>query len=227
MIIHQAFRYELDPTNIQRGRLTSHAGAARYAWNWGLDQVKKALDARAAGGGTASMPNAIDLHRTWNAWKKQPGNCEWWSENSKCAYQEAFHDLDRALNAYWRARRMGRRFGFPKFKKGRADHFRLTDPVRVQPHAVVLPRIGAIRTKEATTKLRGRILSATCRREADRWFVSLCVRTDRPDPVVVEGAPVGIDRGLRTFGVLSDGGTIDSLGALEGGLRKLRALTKQ
>jgi transposase len=130
----------------------------------------------------------MELHRTWNAWKKQPGTCAWWSENSKCAYQEAFRDLDRACNAYWRARRVGRRVGFPRFKKkGRADHFRLTDPVRVQPRAVVLPRIGAVRTKEATTKLHGRILSATCRREADRWFVSLCVRTNRPDPVVVDG----------------------------------------
>lgn len=227
MIIHQAFRYELDPTNVQRGRLASHAGAARYAWNWALEQVKTVLDARATGDSTASVPNAMELHRTWNAWKKQPGNCAWWSENSKCAYQEAFRDLDRACNAYWRARRVGRRVGFPKFKKkGRRDHFRLTQPINVQPHAVVLPRIGAIRTKEATTKLQGRILSATCRREADRWFVSICVRTDRPDPVIVDGTTIGIDRGLRTFGVLSDGDIIDSPRALEGGLRKLRRLNK-
>jgi putative transposase len=227
VIIYQAFRYELDPTNVQRGRLTSHAGAARYAWNWALEQVKKALDARAAGGDTASVPDAMELHRMWNAWKKQPGNCAWWSENSKCAYQEAFRDLDRACNAYWRARRSGRRVGFPRFKKkGRADHFRLTDPVRVQPRAVVLPRIGAIRTKEVTTKLQGRILSATCRREADRWFVSLCVRTERPDPHPVVGAAIGIDRGLRSFGVISNGEIIHSPQALERGLRKLRRLNR-
>jgi putative transposase len=227
VIIYQAFRYELDPTNVQRGRLASHAGAARYAWNWALEQIKTALNTRAAGDGTASVPNAIELHRMWNAWKKRPGNCAWWSENSKCAYQEAFRDLDRACNAYWRARRAGRRVGFPKFKKkGRADHFRLTQPIRIHPHAVVLPRIGAIRTKEATTKLRGRILSATCRREADRWFVSLCVRTDRPDSVVVDGTTIGIDRGIRTFGALSDGGIIENPQALEGGLRKLRRLNK-
>jgi putative transposase len=188
VIIYQAFRYELDPTNIQRGQLASHAGAARYAWNWGLNRVKLALEARAAGDSAAPVPNAMELHRMWNTWKKQPGNCSWWSENSKCTYQEAFRDLDRACKAYWRARRVGRRVGFPKFKKkGRTDHFRLNDPVRVQPRAVVLPRIGPVRTKEATTKLQGRILSATCRREADRWYVSLCVRTDRPDPIAVKG----------------------------------------
>lgn len=163
----------------------------------------------------------------WNTWKKQPGNCSWWSENSKCTYQEAFRDLDRACKAYWRARRVGRRVGFPKFKKkGRTDHFRLNDPVRVQPRAVVLPRIGPVRTKEATTKLQGRILSATCRREADRWYVSLCVRTDRPDPIAVKGVAVGIDRGLKTFAVLSNGDIIDSPQALERGLRKLRRLNK-
>jgi putative transposase len=216
VIIYQAFRYELDPTNIQRGRLASHAGAARYAWNWGLNRVKLALEARAAGDSAATVPNAMELHRMWNTWKKQPGNCSWWSENSKCTYQEAFRDLDRACKAYWRARRVGRRVGFPKFKKkGRTDHFRLNDPVRVQPRAVVLPRIGPVRTKEATTKLQGRILSATCRREADRWYVSLCVRTDRPDPIAVKGVAVGIDRGLKTFAVLSNGDMIDSPQALQ------------
>lgn len=173
MIIYQAFRYELDPTNVQRGRLASHAGASRYAWNWALERVKEALEARAAGEIANSVPNAFELHRAWNIWKKQPGNCAWWAENSKCAYQEAFRDLDRALSAFWRARGLGRQVGFPKFKKkGRADHFRVPQPIRVHPHAVVLPKIGAIRTKEATGKLRGRILSASCRREADRWFVS-------------------------------------------------------
>jgi putative transposase len=227
VIVYRAYRYELDPTNVQRGRLASHAGAGRYAWNWGLEQIKTALDARMAGDATASVPNAIELHRMWNVWKKQPGNCTWWTENSKCVYQEAFRDLDRACNVFWRARRAGRRSGFPKFKKkGRADHFRLTQPIRIQPHAVVLPRLGAIRTKEATTKLRGHIPSASCRREADRWYVSLCVRADQSDPVVVDGPAVGIDRGLRNFGVLSDGGIIDNPRALQEGLRRLRRLNK-
>jgi putative transposase len=53
-----------------------------------------------------------------------------------------------------------------------------------------------------------------------------CVRTDRPAPVVIDGPAVGIDRGLRSFGMLSDGGAIDSPRALEGGLRKLRRLNK-
>jgi transposase len=44
----------------------------------------------------------------------------WWGENSKCAYQEAFRDLDRALRHFVRSRkggRKGKRLGFPRFKK--------------------------------------------------------------------------------------------------------------
>jgi putative transposase len=228
MTAHQAFRYELDPTNVQRSRLASHAGAARYAWNWGLEQIKVALNARATGDLQSHVPDAMQLHRTWNRWKKLPGNCPWWAENSKCAYQEAFRDLERALSIFWRARTAGRRIGFPRFKKkGRGDSFRLTDPVRVEPHAVVLPRLGRIRTKEPTIKLRGRILSATCRREADRWFVSLCVRVERPKVEASLGSAIGVDLGVLTLATLSDGTVIDGRQALERSLTKLRRLNRE
>jgi hypothetical protein len=31
MLVHQAFRFELDPNNQARSALSSHAGAARFA----------------------------------------------------------------------------------------------------------------------------------------------------------------------------------------------------
>lgn len=36
MLTHQAYRYELKPNNKQRTLLAKHAGAARFAYNWGL-----------------------------------------------------------------------------------------------------------------------------------------------------------------------------------------------
>ncbi|MCK4566172.1 MAG: helix-turn-helix domain-containing protein, partial [Candidatus Thorarchaeota archaeon] len=35
MLINKAYRYELDPNNIQRSYLAQHAGVARFAYNWG------------------------------------------------------------------------------------------------------------------------------------------------------------------------------------------------
>ena len=94
--------------------------------------------------------------------------------------------------------------------------------IRVEQGIVVLPRIGRVATKEATGKFRGRILSATCRREADRWYVALTVEVTRPDPVGVAGPVVGIDRGITTFAVCSDGTSIQGPRAHARGLRGLR-----
>jgi putative transposase len=92
----------------------------------------------------------------------------------------------------------------------------------VEPGAILLPRTGRVATKEATGKFRGRVLSATCRREADHWYCSLTVEVDRPDPAPVVGPVVGVDRGIRAFAVCSDGTVIESPRALEHSLRRLR-----
>jgi putative transposase len=51
--------------------------------------------------------------------------------------------------------------------------FRLIGSIKVDLRSVTPPRLGCIRTKEGAEKFRGRILSATVSREADRWYVSL------------------------------------------------------
>ncbi len=150
MLVHQAFRYELAPTAAQRASLTNHAGAARWAWNWGLSVRRKAFTRR------RQTMNAMDLHRLLNRLKRTP-RYGWLYEVSKCAPQEALRDLDRAYANAWRGRKSGRRIGLPRWKKrGRCpERFRLTGAIRVQDGAVVLPRIGRVATKESTRLTAG------------------------------------------------------------------------
>jgi putative transposase len=90
---------------------------------------------------------------------------------------------------------------------------------------VRLPRLGSIRTKEST--FRGRILSATVRREADRWYVSLTVEADRSEPPPVVGPVVGVDLGLLSFGVVSDGVSEERIEAPKPLARQLRLLQRR
>jgi transposase len=149
------------------GHAARGAGQPRWrrtlAWNWGLSIRRKAFQRR------RETVGAVELHRLLIRLKGTPGY-GWLYEVSKCAPQEALRDLDRAYANSWRGRKAGRRVGRPRLKKkGRCpDRFRLTGAIRVEPGTVTLPRIGRVRTKEATSKFRGRLLSATCRREADR-----------------------------------------------------------
>ena len=80
MKVRQAYRFALDPSPTQERALLSHAGAARFAWNWGLAQCKARYDAE------RKWYPAAELHRLWNAAKKTDPALSWWSENSKCCY---------------------------------------------------------------------------------------------------------------------------------------------
>jgi len=228
MRVTQAFRFELDPNRKTRVALAKHVGAARFAYNWGLVRCREAIERG------QRIPSAIDLHKAWNVRKRQ--HAPWWVEVSKCAPQEAFRDPERAF----RNRREGRA-GFPRFKRKKVledNKARLTGSIRVTPRHVQLPRIGKVRTKERTDRLvallherKARILSATISREADRRFVSLTCEVERPDPKPreVRGPEdvVGIDVGLDSFAVLSDGTRIEAPKPLEKALRLLKRRSKQ
>lgn len=240
MKVHQAYRFALEPTPAQERALRSHAGAARFAWNWGLAKCQERYDAE------GKWYSAIDLRRLWNAEKKADPALDWWSENSKCAYESAFRDLDRALRdfiASKKGQRKGRRLGFPKFKKrGRCrDSFRARGdrPTRCNGTTVTLPKIGTIRTHESTRKLArrlengtARILSATVSRTAQRWFVSFTVEVDRavPECHARPGSAVGVDLGIKTLltGVDDRGNLIRTEGpkAFRSSLRRLRRASR-
>jgi len=152
----------------------------------------------------------------------------WMYECSKCAPEEALKDLHRAFQNFYRGRKTGKKVGFPRFKrKGVKDSFRLTGTIRFKGRHIQLPRIGKVRIKEKREiYYKGRILSATVRRRADRWFVSVTVEEAIPNPTPVSGQGVGVDLGVKTLATLSDGASIGNPRVLGSRLRKLRQLNK-
>lgn len=223
MKILRAYKTELDPNNIQRTALLKHAGARRWAYNWGLRRKKEEYEK------TGKSPSAAKLHRELNRLKKtdpQDGGVPWMYEVSKCAPQEALCDLDLAYKNFFRRLKTGGNPGFPRFKskKQGIGGFRLTGTVKVFERHVRLPRLGQIRLKERGylpfDDPKVRILSATVTERAGRWFVSLQaeVEMEAPRP---EGAVGGVDLGIRALATLSDGETFGNPRALTGAERKL------
>ncbi len=238
MTVVQAYRFALDPTPAQERMLRSHAGAARFAWNWGLAKCRERYAAE------RKWYSAVDLHKLWNAEKKADPDLAWWAENSKCVYQEAFRNLDRALRDYVKSKkggRKGRRVGFPRLKKrGKCrDSFRLTGVIGCGRGSVTLPRLGAVRTHEPVLKLArkledgtARVLSATVSRTAQRWFVSFTVEVEREEPGrhARPGSAAGVDLGVKTLltGVDDRGRLITVAGPkpLRAALRRLRRASR-
>ncbi len=200
MKITRGYKTELDLNGQQRTACVKHAGAARFAYNWGL---RRKIDAYAAG---AKSPSAIDLHRELNALKKS--EFSWLYAVSKCAPQEALRDLDKAYQHFFRRVKQGEKPGFPQFKsrKRGLGSFRLTGAIHVTATHVRLPRLGQLRLKEhGYIPTEGiHILSATVSEAAGHWFVSVQCEEEIAE-TAASGEPVGIDLGIKTLAVVSDG----------------------
>ena len=63
-VVQLAYRFALDPTPAQERALRSHAGAARFAWNWGLAKCQERYAAE------RKWYSAAELHKLWNATKQ-------------------------------------------------------------------------------------------------------------------------------------------------------------
>lgn len=241
MIVHQAYRFALDPTPRQQGALASHVGGARFAYNWGLELVMRRLDERAAGQDVAVPWTLPALRREWN--RAKDGVAPWWAENSKEAYGSGLDALARGLRNWAdskQGRRAGARVGFPHRKlkgHGRSACRFSTGAIRVEAgrHHVTLPRLGCLKTHESTRKLarrleRGtaRILAATISQQGGRWFVSFTCEVQRAQRRPHRpAATIGVDVGVRNLAVLSSGEQIANPRPLAAELGRLRRLSRQ
>jgi len=245
VIVHQAYRFALDPTPRQQGALASHVGGARFAYNWGLELVKRRLDERAAGQDVEVPWTLPALRREWN--RAKAAVAPWWAQNSKEAYGSGLDALARGLRNWAdskQGRRAGARVGFPRHRRkgrGRAACRFSTGRIRVEAdrHHVTLPRLGCLKTHESTRKLArrleqgtARILAATISQQGDRWFVSFTCQVQRAQRHPRRpAARVGVDVGVRHLAVLSTGEQVANprpLAAALGGLRRTsRRLARQ
>jgi putative transposase len=246
----QAFDFALDPNSGQTAVLARQFGGRRYAYNWTVRALKNDIEAFHAGQADpeARPPSMIGLRKRWNQAKDslcvdaESGEV-WWPEVSK----EAFADgIKGAVDGYWRwqhsrsGQLVGKRVGFPRFKKkGRdADRFTVTTGVmRIEADRrhVSLPKVGTVRTHENTHRLerlvrlgRARILAVTIRRRGTRIHAIFRVAVSRKAKTPARpGSVVGVDVGVRRLATVAtpDGTVIDKVAnpqALERNLAGLR-----
>jgi IS605 OrfB family transposase len=228
VITTHAYRFALDPTARQVAALLRHAGAARVTFNWGLARVKSNLGQREAERSYGVVEAELTPPVSWSmyamrkAWNQAKGEvAPWWAECSKEAYATGLDQLARALGNWSdskKGRRRGRSMGFPRFKSKRKTNPSCrftTGTIRVEHDRrhVTLPVLGTIRTHESTRKLQrriaggtARVMSATVRRQAGRWFVSFTCQVQRADLTPARpDAVIGVDLGIKTLAVFSDG----------------------
>ena len=225
MQVTRAYKTELELNDQQVTACKQHAGASRFAYNWGLKVKQERYKA------TGKSPYAMELHKELNALKKT--ELPWMYEVSRCAPQEALRNLDSAFAHFfrrWRLKQAGQwkgKLGYPKLKtkKKGFGSFRLTGSIVVYRDAIQVPRLGRLRLKERDylpTK-DVKILSVTISEQAGHWYVSIQVEREQPIPKNT-GPVVGVDLGVKVLATFSDGTVIANPRHLKRRLKKLKRL---
>jgi putative transposase len=223
--IQRAYKVERDLNNAQITACKKHAGAARWAYNWGLQRKQDEYRT------TGRSPTAMELHRELNVLKQT--DVPWMYEVSKCAPQEALRNLDRAFDRFFdhvKLKKVGKhpgKLGYPqrKSKKKGLGSFRLTGSVVVFPGAIQLPHLGRLRLKERryipTSGVK--VLSATVSEQGGRWYVSVQVEHEHTVPGNA-GPVAGVDLGVKRLATLSDGQIAENPHHLKRHLKRIKRL---
>ena len=211
----RAHKIRLYPNNAQATYFTKACGVARFAYNWGLAEWKRLFEA-------GEPVNEGIIRKRLNAIKNE--QFPWMLEVTKCAPQLAIkNDLHNAFMNFF-----AKRAEFPKFhKKGVHDSFSLSnDQFGIKDEFVRIPKLGEVRLAE---KLRftGKILSATVSRTADKWFISIQIELADNTTQTCKNQAVGVDFGVKSLAVLSDGTVIYSSKASRKYENKLRRLNQE
>ena len=227
MVMKRSHRVALKPTAEQEVLFVQHAGYARFAYNWVVGEFRAGLE-------VGEWLSERTLRPRWN--KVKGMIAPWGLELSQNAAKYAIIDFGQAAESWGEYRRKmksdqraGRRVGFPRLKRRKHEQgFRADngpDTVTVDSKVVVVPKIGRVAMVERL-RFAGSIREVTINRTAGTWFAWFCVEDGEEPPPVKEGPTVGVDVGVGTIAVCSDGTTVENPKVLVPALRRLRCLDK-
>ena len=221
MKVLRAYKTELDPNDKQRTFFRQCAGAARFVYNWALADRRERYEA-----GLKTSHNEQKVR--FNATKREL--CPWIVELPYAVVEKAFADLDTAYKNFFRRVKAGETPGYPKFKskKRNAAHFSLRS-TKVEPGRVRLTGIGWVRLHEhGYIPTEGEYgIYATISERAGRWYISILAESEIADPVNDSNDILGVDLGIKSLAVCSDGTTFENPRALDQEKRKLGRLNRE
>ncbi|MCX5441100.1 MULTISPECIES: transposase [unclassified Streptomyces] len=220
--MHLRYSFGIEPTPGQRVALARTFGCARVVYNDALTVRKAAWKADRSKVATGELARRVITEA------KRTSERAWLAEVSVDALQSSLRDLDAAYKNFFESvsgKRRGRKMGLPVFKKKSDSRqsirfskngFRLRDHGRLY-----LAKIGDVKVRWSRPLPSAPSSVTVVNDPSGRYFASFVVDVEPAELDPVE-AEVGIDLGLTTYAVLSNGKTIDNPRFLRRAERKLR-----
>lgn len=217
MMITKVHKIKLYPTKSQEQLFRQSCGVARFTYNWALEKWQKDYE-------NGIKQSAYSLIKHLNSIKRE--EFPWMQETSKTCSQYAIHNLEKAYKKMWKEGS-----GYPKFKKkGVKDSFVAVEnkeTFKQKDFKIWIPRIGWVKCAE-NLRFEGKVNNVAVKRTADIWFAYVNIETiSNETPTTSENqTTVGVDLGIKTMIVLSDGKTFENPKALRKNQKSLKRLQR-
>ena len=222
-----SYKFRLYPNAEQQTLIQKTFGCARFVYNHFLAQrISEYKD-------TGKAPTRFQQDKMLTSLKKE---LLWLKEVDSIPLQAELQNLDAAYQGFFRRVKKGEKPGFPRFKSKRdrrksyktKQHINNGKPtIYVDDIHIRLPKLGLVKCR-VSKEVKGRILSATVSQNpSGKYFVALCCIDVEIDPMPSTGAVVGLDMGLKSFAITSDGLEYPNHKFLSKNLRKLARLQRQ
>jgi len=215
----KAFKYRITPTALQAELINKHIGCSRFVYNDALafKQTEYAKD--------KTNHSCFALHKRLTSLKKE---YIFLKEVNSQSLQKAITDLDKAYTAFFKAQN-----NFPKFKKkGKGKQcFNVPQSVYLIDNKLHIPKFkGGIKIV-LHRPIKGEIKQATISRApTGKYFVSILCETgeiEKSVQPVEEETTSGIDLGIKTYLVASNGNEYDNPKYLRKSIDRLKYQQRQ
>lgn len=219
---YRAYKYRLYPNEEQKVLIAKHLGSCRFIYNYALDKKVRAYQT------DKTNLSRFDIQADLPNMKKSEEYC-WLKEVNSLSLQASLANLDSAYTKFFREHK-----GFPRFKskKDSKQSFSIPQNTKVdfENGRVFIPKFKNGIKAKLHRSFEGIVKSSTISRTAtDKYFISILVEVNEPDvPMkpICENKAVGIDLGIKTFAVLSDGTEIPNPKYLKQSLDKVKKLQR-
>jgi putative transposase len=212
----KAFKYRLYPTDKQADLINKHIGSCRFVYNLALECKRMSY------AGNKVNLSCFDLMKQLPELKEQ---CEWLNEINSQSLQQSITHLDNAFTKFFKGQS-----DFPKFKKKTArQSFNIPQNVIIdfENSKLILPKF----KKKGIDivlhrKFKGETKQATISKTSTgKYFVSVLVDTTdktQKQKTVKENTTIGIDLGIKSFLVTSNGLEINNPKFLKNSISRLK-----
>jgi putative transposase len=214
----KGLKYRLYPTNSQKELIAKHIGSSRFVYNLALETKNTAYL------GYNHNFSPFDLIKQLPELKKE---CEWLKEVNSQSLQQSIQNMDIAFKKFFKGA------GFPKFKskhKGKQS-FSIPQNVIIENNLLIIPKfkegIEIVLHREIKGTIKSANISVT---PTGKYFVSILVDTNTEMPIkalIKENTTIGVDLGIKTFLVTSDGLEIENPKNLRKAQSKLKYVQRK